>query len=103
MLVVLAGASYGVNAVVIKERIPGLNAVKLTAAIYSIWSIPALIILYFTGFVQNFEMMPEYTEPLSYLAFLTVFGTAIAMLLYFKLIQDTSAVFASTASYLLPI
>lgn len=103
MLVVLAGASYGINAVVIKERIPGLNAVKLTAAIYSIWSIPALIILYFTGFVQNFEMKPEYTEPLSYLAFLTVFGTAIAMLLYFKLIQDTSAVFASTASYLLPI
>src|SRR5690606_37717926 len=61
MLVVLAGASYGVNAVVIKERIPGLNAVKLTAAIYSIWSIPALVILYFTGFIQNFEMKPEYT------------------------------------------
>ena len=103
MLVVLAGASYGVNAVVIKERIPNLNAIKLTAAIYSIWAIPSLVILYFTGFIQNFEMKPEFTEPLSYLAFLTVFGTAIAMLLYFKLIQDTSAVFASTVSYLLPI
>ena len=103
MLVVLAGASYGVNAVVIKERIPNLNAIKLTAAVYSIWAIPSLVILYFTGFVQNFEMKPEFTEPLSYLAFLTVFGTAIAMLLYFKLIQDTSAVFASTVSYLLPI
>ena len=103
MLVVLAGASYGVNAVVIKERIPNLNAIKLTAAVYSIWAIPSLVILYFTGFVQNFEMKPEFTEPLSYLAFLTVFATAIAMLLYFKLIQDTSAVFASTVSYLLPI
>lgn len=103
MLVVLAGASYGVNAVVIKERIPNLNAIKLTAAVYSIWAVPALVILYFTGLVQNFEMEPAYTEPISYLAFLTFFGTAIAMLLYFKLIQDTSAVFASTASYLLPI
>ncbi|TXD47216.1 DMT family transporter [Polaribacter sp. IC073] len=103
MLVVLAGASYGVNAVVIKERIPNLNAIKLTAAVYSIWAVPALVILYFTGLVQNFEMKPAYTEPIGYLVFLTFFGTAIAMLLYFKLIQDTSAVFASTASYLLPI
>lgn len=103
MLVVLAAASYGVNAVVIKEKITNLNAVKLTASVYTIWAIPSLVILYFAGFIQNFEMKPIYTEPILYLSFLTVFGTTIAMLLYFKLIQDTSAVFASTVSYLLPI
>ncbi|GGW53288.1 drug/metabolite transporter (DMT)-like permease [Winogradskyella epiphytica] len=103
MLIVLAGASYGINAVVIKERTAKVNAVQLTAAIYTIWAIPSLVILYFTGFVQNFEMKPEYLEPIGYLTFLTVFGTAIAMLLYYKLIQNTSAVFASSVSYLLPI
>src|SRR5690606_13332640 len=103
MLVVIAGASYGVNAVLIKERTPHVNAVQLTAAIYTIWAIPSLIILYFTGFLQNFEMSPEYIKPMGYLAFLTLFGTAIAMFLYYKLIQNTSAVFASTVSYLLPI
>lgn len=30
-------------------------------------------------------------------------GTAIAMILYYKLIQNTSAVFASTVTYLLPL
>ncbi|UPS92844.1 DMT family transporter [Bizionia sp. M204] len=103
MLIVLAGASYGINAVVITERTSEVKAVELTAAVYTIWAIPAMVILYFTGFIQNFEMKPEYVEPLGYLGFLTIFGTAIAMLLYYKLIQNTSAVFASTASYLLPV
>lgn len=103
MLIVLAAASYGVNAVVIKERTSKVSAVELTAAVYAIWAVPALLILYFTGLVQNFEMAPETLKPLGYLTFLTIFGTAIAMLLYYKLIQNTSAVFASTASYLLPI
>lgn len=103
MLIVLAGASYGVNSLVIKEKLPDIDAVKLTAAIYSFWSIPSLIILYYTGLIQNFEMKPSYTEPMIYMAILTIFGTAIAMLLYFKLIQNTSAIFASISSYLLPV
>ncbi|WP_452221208.1 DMT family transporter [Lacinutrix salivirga] len=103
MLIVLAGASYGINAVVIAERTSKVKAVELTAAVYTIWAIPALVILYFTGFIQNFKLTPEVIKPLGYLSFLTLFGTAIAMLLYYKLIQKTSAVFASTASYLLPI
>ena len=103
MLIVLAGASYGLNSLIIKEKLPDLNAIKLTAAVYTFWAIPSLIVLCFTGIFQNFKMQPAYVEPISYMAFLTIFGTAIAMLLYFKLIQDTSAVFASTSSYLLPI
>lgn len=103
MLIVLAGASYAVNSLIIKEKLPDLNAVKLTAAVYTFWAIPSVIILYFTGMIQTFKMQPTYVEPLFYMAFLTVFGTAIAMLLYFKLIQNTSAVFASISSYLLPV
>ncbi|CAM4120452.1 DMT family transporter [Flavobacterium weaverense] len=103
MLIILGGASYAVNSLIVKEKLPQLNAVKLTAAVYSFWAIPSGIILYFTGMIQNFEMQPTYIEPMIYMSFLTIFGTAIAMLLYFKLIQKTSAVFASISSYLLPV
>lgn len=103
MLIILGGASYAVNSLIVKEKLPNLDAIKLTAAVYTIWAIPSAIILYFTGMIQNFEMKPTYVEPLFYMAFLTIFGTAIAMLLYFKLIQNTSAVFASISSYLLPV
>ncbi|MFC4689917.1 DMT family transporter [Dokdonia genika] len=103
MLIVLAGAAYGVNAVVIKEKIPNVNALQLTAAVYTIWAIPSMVILYATGFVQNFETTPATMEAIKYLAFLTTIGTSIAMLLYYYLIQKTTAVFASTVSYLLPL
>ena len=103
LLIILGGASYAVNSLIVKEKIPELDAIKLTAAVYSFWAIPAGIILYFTGIIQNFEMKENYIEPMFYMAFLTIFGTAIAMLLYFKLIQNTSAVFASISSYLLPV
>ena len=93
LLIILGGASYAVNSLIVKEKIPELDAIKLTAAVYSFWAIPAGIILYFTGIIQNFEMKENYIEPMFYMAFLTIFGTAIAMLLYFKLIQNTSAVF----------
>ena len=103
MIVVFAGASYGVNAVLIKQKIPNLSSLKLTASVFSFWSIPSLIILYFTGIFQNFQMTPEVSEAMGYLGFLTIFGTAIAMALYYKLIQNTSAVFASSVSYALPV
>lgn len=103
MLVVLAGASYAINALVIKEKIPGLSSIKLTAAVFTFWSIPSFIILYSTGIFQNFEMTPERMTAMGYLGFLTIFGTAIAMFLYYKLIQKTSPVFASSVSYLLPV
>ncbi|MEO8773054.1 MAG: DMT family transporter [Gelidibacter sp.] len=103
MLIVLASASYGINALVIKEKIPNLSSIKLTAAVFSFWSIPSFVILYFTGIFKDFEMTPERTEAIGYLGFLTIFGTGIAMFLYYKLIQNTSAVFASSVSYLLPV
>jgi drug/metabolite transporter (DMT)-like permease len=40
---------------------------------------------------------------LGYVAVLTIVGTTLAMILYYKLIQVTSAVFASSVSYLLPL
>lgn len=103
MIVVLAGASYGINALIIKEKIPNLSSMKLTAAVFTFWGMPSMVILYFTGIFQNFKMSPEVTEAMSYLGFLSVFGTAVAMSLYYKLIQNTSPVFASSVSYVLPI
>lgn len=103
MLVVLAGASYGINAVVIKEKIADLSSLKLTAAVFTFWSLPSFVILYFTGIFHDFQMNPQTSEAMGYLGFLTLFGTGIAMFLYYRLIQNTSAVFASSVSYLLPI
>ncbi len=103
LLVVLATACYAVAGLIIKEKLQHVPPVQLSGAVFSVWMIPSLFILFFSGFFSDFETNPEIWEALGYLSILTVVGTAIAMILYYKLIQNTSAVFASTVTYLLPL
>lgn len=102
LLMVIASASYAVSALIIKLKLQHVKSLHVSSSVFSIWMIPSLFILLFTGF---FTM--EYTyrtyEALGYLSILSVFGTAVGIALFYKLIQDTSAVFASSVSYLLPV
>lgn len=103
LLVVLATAFYAMAALIIKQKLQHLPSLKLSGAVFSIWMIPSLLILVFSGFFTDFQDTPETWESLGYLSILTVMGTAIAIILYYKLIQNTTPVFASTVTYLLPL
>lgn len=103
LLVVLATASYGAAGLIIKEKLQHVPSVKLSSAVFSVWMIPSLIVLFLSGFFNDFKDNPNTWEALGYLSILTVMGTAIAVMLYYKLIQQTSAVFASTVTYLMPL
>lgn len=103
LLIVLATAFYAASGLIIKEKLQHVPSLQLSGAVFSLWMIPSLIILIFSGFFTDFEGNPQTWEALGYLSILTVVGTTIAMVLYYKLIQNTSAVFASTVTYLLPL
>jgi len=103
MLVVIATACYAVSALLIKHKLQNVPSMKLSGAIFTIWMIPSLIILIAIGFFKNFQSSPEVWEAAGYLGILTVVGTTVGMILYYKLIQNTSPVFASSVTYLLPI
>lgn len=103
LLVVLATACYAVAGLIIKEKLQHIPSVKLSGAVFSVWMLPSLLILVLSGFFKDFNANPETWEALGYLSILTILGTAIAIILYYKLIQKTSAVFASTVTYLLPL
>lgn len=103
LLIVLATACYAVAGLIINEKLKHVPSVKLSGAVFSVWMIPSLLVLVFSGFFSDFQANPQTWQALGYLSILTVMGTAIAMILYYKLIQKTSAVFASTVTYLLPL
>lgn len=103
MLVVLATAFYALAALIIKQKLQHVPSLKLSGAVFSVWMIPSLLILIFSGFFTDLQDTPETWESLGYLSILTVMGTAIAMILYYKLIQNTTPVFASSVTYLLPL
>lgn len=103
LLVVLATACYGAAGLIIKEKLQHVPSVKLSSAVFSVWMIPSLVMLFLSGFLTDFEDNPTTWEAFGYLSILTIMGTAIAVMLYYKLIQQTSAVFASTVTYLMPL
>ena len=103
LLVILGAACYAAAAVIIKQKLQDVPSMDLSAAVFTIWMFPALIILFFSGFFSEFENSAAMWQGLGYVAILTIVGTTLAMMLYYKLIQVTSAVFASSVSYLLPL
>lgn len=103
LLVVLATACYAMAGLIIKERLQHIPSLRLSGAVFTVWMVPSLVILFASGFFSRFSDNPQAVESLGYLGILTVLGTAMAMILYYKLIQNTSAVFASTVTNLLPV
>ena len=65
--------------------------------------IPALIVLFFTGFFTTLEFTEEVGEGLFYISILAIVGTGIAKVMFNKLIHISSPVFSTSVTYLIPI
>jgi drug/metabolite transporter (DMT)-like permease len=63
---------------------------------------PALIVLYFTGFFDIIYETKVQTS-LGFIAILGIVGTGFSNILFFKLIQLSSPVFASSVTYIIPV
>lgn len=103
-LLIMGAALYAVSALIVEKKLAHIKSTELASSIYTFWMIPSLIILAFSGFFTDIDYtQTETLEALGYLVFLTVVSTTFVMFLFFKLVQDTSAVFASTISLLIPV
>ncbi|MFN0173858.1 MAG: DMT family transporter [Saprospiraceae bacterium] len=101
-LIILATLCYGFNINLIKQRLSHIPAVVLSTVTVSITGLLA----FFLAFLPNIENYhPSQIEwgPLLALFILGVFGTAIAQLIQYKLIKETSALFASSTTYIIPV
>lgn len=103
VLIVLATLSYAVSGIIIKEKLNNVKSILLTSVIFTIWLIPSFLILLSTGFFDEFENTTEQWNALGYVSILSIFGTTMASFLFYNLIQQTSAVFATSVTYLMPI
>jgi drug/metabolite transporter (DMT)-like permease len=60
-------------------------------------------LLFFTPFVEKIQSAEGAIWAVSYIVLLGVLGTAIALVLFNKLVQITEPVFTSSVTYLIPI
>jgi drug/metabolite transporter (DMT)-like permease len=102
ILVVIATLCYAINVNLIKKYLSDLNSLSITTGNFMVLLIPALIILSTTDFPQRINL--EATQhSILFVMILGILGTGIANVLFFKLIQMSSPVFATSVTYLIPI
>jgi drug/metabolite transporter (DMT)-like permease len=102
ILVVIATLCYAINVNLIKKYLSDLNSLSITTGNFVILFLPALIILSTTDFTQKMQLETTQYSVL-FVMILGVLGTGIANVLFFKLIQMSSPVFATSVTYLIPI
>ena len=102
--VIISTVMYAFNVNIIKRYLQDVKPITIAAGNFAAIVIPAFIALLFTNFFsQETFNLPELKMALIYVTILSLFGTAIAKVLFNNLVQMATPVFASSVTYLMPI
>lgn len=102
--VIIATICYALNVNIIKSWLKDIDAIGIVSLSFMLIGLPVLIYLItFTEFRMKLTDNPEAVKGLAYVATLAIGGTALALMLFNKLIKMTDPVFASSVTYLIPI
>lgn len=102
ILVLIASICYATNVNLIKKYLSDLTPVSITTGNFLVLLFPATIILFFSDFFEVVQLATVQKSVL-FIMILGVVGTGIANILFFKLIQMSSPVFATSVTYLIPV
>ncbi len=101
-LIVLATIFYGLNINLIKHKLHDVPAIALSSVSVSIAGLLAFLFVFLPRH-EHYAMTPDRWLPLAALVTLGIMGTGLATVLYYKLIKVTSALFASSTTFVMPI
>jgi drug/metabolite transporter (DMT)-like permease len=105
LLIVLAAINYAISANLIKHHFSNFSPILLTSVALCSVGYPAMVYLIIDGtFFTTMQTNPELAWPsLGYIAILAAVGTALALVLFNRLLQISTLAFASSVTYLIPI
>jgi drug/metabolite transporter (DMT)-like permease len=86
----------------IKKYLSDLKPLTITVGNFLVMLFPALIVLCLTDFFSVVQVN-EVQHAMIFVAILGIIGTGIANVLFYKLIQISSPVFATSVTYLIPV
>ena len=104
LLLLLATLLYAINSTTVKSKLNHIPAKMLSAFVFSfVLILPSLIALVFAGFFKDFHADKNLFVGLGFVSLLSVFGTGLAMMMNYRLLNISSPLFASTVTLLMPI
>ncbi|MAO72297.1 MAG: EamA family transporter [Flavobacteriales bacterium] len=102
LLVVVACLFYGVSVNVIRKYLAEMNPIDISAMAFLYVGPFAGYYVFSTDFVE-IASTKNGLSSLGYVTILAILGTSFSVVLFNKLIKDTSAIFAASVTYLIPI
>lgn len=102
-LCALATVCYAINANVVNRHLRDQHPAGIASAAFVITGLLFVIGLWWSDGWNAARQHPEGMEGLIYIFYLAAMGTVGGSILYFWLLQRTSAIFATSVTYLIPI
>lgn len=102
ILVLIATICYATNVNLIKKYLSDVKPLSITTGNFLVMLVPAILILFFTDFSSTMYL-PGTVHAMFFVMILGIIGTGVANVIFYKLIQISSPVFASSVTYLIPI
>jgi len=103
LAIVLATLLYGISLNTIKFKLSAYKPIHVAAGGFATVFIPSIIGFFAFDTISVFKQHPDAMNGFVAIAILAVVGTAFAVFLFNGIIQSSSALFASSVTYLIPI
>ena len=95
---------YAFNINIIKRHLQNIPPLSIAVGNFIVIIVPAFLVLIYSGFfTQQVLQGPNFSISIFYVFLLSLFGTAIAKVLFNNLVQISTPVFASSVTYIMPI
>ncbi|MES2748082.1 MAG: DMT family transporter [Bacteroidota bacterium] len=102
ILILIASICYATNVNLLKKYLSDVKPLAISTGNFLVMLVPALIVLFSNDFLSVVHQ-PEVQHSMLFVIVLGVVGTGIANIIFFKLIQMSSPVFATSVTYLIPV
>lgn len=103
LLVIIATMCYGANVNLVNKYLLKIPSLQIVSVALTCCSIPALVVLYFSGFFKLDLLSPVVGRSIVFSSILGVVGTALASFLFYMLLKRAGTVFASMVTYAMPV
>lgn len=101
--VIIATLCYAISVNIIKKHLQEVNSLIVSSFAFLFIGPPLVVYLFTTHIISTTINNPEAPAALGFVTILAVFGTAISLIIFNMLVKQTSALFASTVTYLIPV
>lgn len=103
LLIVAATLCYALSVNIIRNKLHSLDAMLISGWSLMVVGFLSMMYLASTDVAHRFAHFEGAETGILYVVVLALFGTAISLVLYNKLIKMTGALFASSTTYIIPV